>query len=179
MKKLLATILSVIVLVGGTIPVNAASADVNIEVKATTMDNVSVTVPTTLPIVFNENGTNTLPSNWTIENVSSIAGIHLAEVSMDAKNTGWKLLASSVDTKTLKADTKSMQFSIGKTGEMKTVVPASGTENAKGTVQFDSAAITIPSGKTQVLSFSVKRGAFTSGQSAAKAFDMVLTFKFN
>ena len=57
---------------GAAIPVNAASADVKIQVEATTMDNVSVTIPTTLPIIFVEDGTNILPSDWTIENVSSI-----------------------------------------------------------------------------------------------------------
>ena len=79
-NKIVAAILSVVVIMGAAIPVNAASTDVNIEVKATAMDNVSVTVPTVLPIVFNEDGTNTLPSNWTIENISSIAGIHLRNV---------------------------------------------------------------------------------------------------
>ena len=68
-NKIVAAILSLVVIMGAAIPVNAASADVNIEVKATTMDNISVTVPTTVPIVFNEDGTNTLPSNWTIENI--------------------------------------------------------------------------------------------------------------
>ena len=87
-NKVLAAILSFVAIMGAAIPVNAASADVNIEVKATTMDNVSVTVPTTLPIVFNEDGTNTLPSNWTIENISSIAGVHLSAVDMNANSSG-------------------------------------------------------------------------------------------
>ena len=55
MKKinvLLAALLSVTVLFGAAVPANAASADVNIEIKATTMDGVSVTVPTQLPILF-------------------------------------------------------------------------------------------------------------------------------
>lgn len=178
-NKLIATILSVIALAGAALPVNAASADVNIEVKATTMDNVSVTVPTTLPIVFNEDGTNTLPSNWTIENVSSIAGIHLSEITMDAKNSGWKLLASSVDTKIQKADTKSIQFSAGKTGALKLVAPTTGTEHTQGKVEFNNTEIAIPSGTSQVLSFDIKRGAFTTNQATTKAFDMVLTFRFN
>lgn len=178
-QKVLAAILSVVVIMGAAIPVNAASADVNIEVKATTMDNVSVTIPSTLPIVFNEDGTNTLPSNWTIENISSIAGIHLSTVDMDAKTSGWKLLAASQDTKTLKADTKSIKFSIGKQGALKLVAPTSGNESTTGTVSFDENAIAIPSGQTQVLSFDVQRGAFTQDMASAKAYDMVLTFNFN
>lgn len=178
-NKVLAAILSLVVVMGAAIPVNAASADVNIEVKATTMDNVSVTVPTTLPIVFNEDGTNTLPTNWTIENISSIAGIHLSTVDMNAGASGWKVLAASQDTKTLSADTKAMKFSVGKSGALKLVAPTSGNESATGTVSFDDNAISIPSGQTQVLSFDVQRGAFTQDVATAKAFDMVLTFNFN
>lgn len=178
-QKVLAAILSVVVIMGAAIPVNAASADVNIEVKATTMDNVSVTIPSTLPIVFNEDGTNTLPSNWTIENISSIAGIHLSSVDMNSNESGWKLLAASQDTKTLKADTKSIKFSIGKQGALKLVAPLTGNEGMGGSVRFEDNAISIPSGQTQVLSFDVQRGAFTQDMASAKAFDMVLTFNFN
>ncbi len=178
-SKILVAVLSLVVLVGGVIPANAASADVNIEVKATTMDNVSVTVPTVLPIVFNEDGTNTVPTNWTIENISNIAGIHLSTVDMDAETSGWKLLADSQDTKVLKADTKSIKFSVGKEGALKLVAPTSGNESTTGTVNFDDNAIAIASGETQVLSFDVQRGAFTEDVATAKAFDMVLTFNFN
>ena len=178
-KKVLVAILSLVVLVGTVIPADAASADVNIEVKATTMDNVSVTVPTSLPIVFNEDGTNTVPTNWTIENISSIAGIHLSQVDMNANSSGWKLLAASQDTKVLRADTKSMKFSIGKAGALKLVAPTTGNEGATGTVSFDDNAIAIASGETQVLAFDVQRGAFTQDVATAKAFDMVLTFNFN
>jgi len=178
-NKVLATILSFVVLVGAALPVNAASADVNIEVKATTMDNVSVTVPTALPIVFNEDGTNTLPTNWTIENISSIAGIHLSTVDMNAGASGWKVLSASQDTKTLSKDTKSIKFSLGKSGALKLVAPTSGNESATGSVSFGDTEIAIPSGKTQVLSFDVQRGAFTKDIATAKAFDMILTFNFN
>lgn len=179
MKVLLAALLSVTVVLGTAIPTNAASADVNIEVQETTMDNVSVTVPTSIPIVFNADGTNTLPTNWTIENLSTIAGIHLFQIDMNGGNSGWKLLADSQNVKTISKDTKSIKFSVGKAGALKLVAPTSGTENASGTVTFGDTEISIPSGKTQVLSFDVERGAFTKSEASAKAFDMVLTFKFN
>lgn len=182
MKKLslaLAAVLSVAVLLGAVVPVNAASAEVTIEIKQTAMDNVSVTVPTSLPIVFNEDGTNTLPTNWTIENISTIAGIHLAQIDLDGSATGWKVLAGTEDTKTMSADTKSVQFSVGKSGNLKLVAPISGTTSAKGYVTFEPNDISIPSGKTQILSFDLERGAFTSTQASEKAFDMVLTFEFN
>ena len=178
-KVLLAALLSVTVVLGTAIPTDAASADVNIEVQETTMDNVSVTVPTSIPIVFNADGTNTLPTNWTIENLSAIAGIHLSQIDMNAGNSGWKLLAASQNVKTISKDTKSIKFSVGKAGDLKLIAPTSGTENASGTGVFGNAEISIPSGETQVLSFDVQRGAFTKSEASAKAFDMVLTFKFN
>lgn len=178
-KVLLAALLSITVVLGAAVPTYAASSDVNIEVKATTMDNVSVTVPTSVPIMFNADGSNTLPTNWTIENLSTIAGIHLSKIDMNAGNSGWKLLADSQDVKTLSADTKSIKFSVGKAGALKLVVPTSGTENASGSITFGNTEIAIPSGQTQILSFGVERGAFTEAHASAKAFDMVLTFDFN
>lgn len=178
-KVLLAALLSVTVIFGAAVPTYAASSDVKIEVKETTMDNVSVTVPTTIPIVFNADGTNTLPTNWTIENVSTIAGIHLSKIDMDAGNSGWQLLADSQDVKNLSKDTKSIKFSVGKAGALKLVAPTSGTENTSGSVMFGDTEIVIPSGETQTLSFGVERGAFTKSEASAKAFDMVLTFNFN
>lgn len=178
-KVLLAALLSVTVVLGAAVPTYAASSDVNIEVKATTMDNVSVTVPTSIPIVFNADGSNTLPTNWTIENLSPIAGIHLSQIDMNAENSGWKLLAASENVKTLSADTKSIKFSVGKSGALKLVVPTKGTASETGTVTFGSTDISIPSGETQILSFDVERGAFTESEASAKAFNMVLTFNFN
>lgn len=179
LKIMVIALLSIVMVCGTAIPSYAASTDVMIEVRETAMDNVSVTVPTTLPIVFNENGTNTLPTNWNIENTSAIAGIHLSKVEMNAGESGWKLLADSEDTRKLPLDTKAVQFSIGKESNMKTVAPVSGTESASGTVSFDADEIVIASGETQTLAFKVNRGAFSSSQASAKAFDMVLTFKFN
>ena len=178
-KVLLAALLSVTVILGTAVPTYAASSDVKIEVKETTMDNVSVTVPTTIPIVFNADGSNTLPTNWTIENVSTIAGIHLAKIDMDAGSSGWKLLADTQNVKTLSKDTKSIKFSVGKAGALKLVAPTSGTDSTSGSVTFGNTEIEIPSGQTQVLSFGVERGAFTKSEASAKAFDMVLTFNFN
>lgn len=178
-KKLLSLLLTATLVMGATVSANAASSEVDITIKATTMDNVSVTVPSVLPIVFNEDGTNTLPSNWTIENVSTISGIHLSQISMDAKDTGWKLLADSEDTKKLSADTKSIKFYAGKDENLKLIVPSTGTESNTGSVTYGAEDISIASGEEQVLTFDVERGAFTQNEASAKAFDMILTFNFN
>ena len=182
MKKLnilLAALLTITAVLGATVPVQAASSDVNIEIKATTMDEVSVTVPTTLPIIFNEDGSNTLPTNWTIENKSTIAGIHLSQVDMDSEGNGWKLLDAEQNTKTMPVDTKSIQFSMGKENALKLVAPTSGTESGTGILTWNANEINLPSGMTETIFFHVERGAFTSAQASAKAFKMVLTFNFN
>lgn len=178
-KKLLSLILFATLVMGAAISANAASSEVDITIKATTMDNVSVTVPTTLPIIFNEDGSNTLPSNWTIKNVSTIAGIHLSEINLNSESTGWKLLTESENTKILAADTKSIKFYAGKAGNLKLVSPASSTANTEGSVTYAANEIAIASGESQVLTFEVERGAFTKAEASAKAFNMVLTFEFN
>jgi len=179
-KTFLAALLSVTVLFGGTaVSANAASAEVDITIKETTMDGVSVTVPTTLPVIFNEDGSNTIPENWTIENISSIAGIHLSQVDMDANGSGWTLLAESEDTKALPVNTKALKFYVGKDSALKMVVPTDGTEAETGRVTFADNEISVASGETQILRFGVDRGAFTADEAEAKAFDMVLTFNFN
>lgn len=177
-KVLIAALLSVTLVAGTTVPSYAASSTVEIEVKATDM-NVSVTVPSTIPIVFNADGTNTLPTEWKISNESAIAGIHLSEITMDAQTSDWKLLAASENAKELTSNTKSIKFSVGKAGALKLVKPTSGIESATGSVQFENTDIMIPSGETMKLDFDVERGAFTETEASARAFSMVLNFEFN
>ena len=151
---------------------NAASADVNIEVKATDM-NVSVTVPTVVPIVFNEDGTNTYPTNWTIENISSIAGIYLYSVDLTGNN-GWKLLTQAQDAKLLAVDSKKVKFTVGAGNAMNFVTPTTETE---GHTEFGATDIQLPSGTTKTLDFEVERGAFNQDASMEKAFDFNNTKK--
>ena len=186
MKKLhmlLAALLTITTIIGAAVPVQAASSDVNIEIKATTMDEVSVTVPTSLPIIFNEDGSNTLPTNWTIDNRSTIAGIHLSQIDMDSEGNGWKLLDDTKNTKTMPVNTKSIQFSMGKEGALKLVTPTNGdekvAESGTGVLKLEANEINLPSGTAENLFFHVERGAFTDAQASAKAFKMVLTFNFN
>lgn len=180
MKKinvLLAALLSVTVLFGAAVPANAASADVNIEIQATTMDGVSVNVPTQLPILFNADGTNTLPDNWNIKNVSTIAGIHLEKI--DLNGNGWKLLPESATISDLAVNTQSIRFYAGPEGNVKLVTPNGGAENAAGSVTFEKTEFSLESGDNADLVFNVERGAFDADKSAPEAFEMVLTFKFN
>lgn len=179
-KVLLAALLSVTVVLGTAVPTFAAepTSEVKIEVNATDM-NVSVTVPSTLPIVFNTDGTNEFPSNWTIENVSALAGVHLKQIDLNAGGTGWKLVKDSANVKTQTVNGKSIKFSAGVPGNMKLVEPDNGSESEKGTAAFGNTDICIASGQTKDLIFAVERGAFTETQVSAKAFTMALTFEFN
>ena len=178
-KVLLAALLSVTVVFGAVVPAQAASSTVDIEVKATDMDNVSVTVPSSIPIVFNADGTNTLPTNWTIENKSAIAGIHLAKIEMNAGTSGWKLLSSTTNVKEMTVNTKSIRFSLGLDGDLRLVTPTNGNEDATGSITYEKTDMLIPSGESKNIVFQVERGAFTKPEASAKAFDMVLTFNFN
>ena len=177
MKKLnvlLAAVLSFALLFGAVVPAQAASAEVQFEIKATD-PNVAVNVPTTLPIVFNEDGTNTYPTNWTIENTSAIARIYLYSVSLTAAND-WILMTGGMDPKNNNADTKKVKFYVGPENNLEYM---SGRDNGTtGYVQFEPEDFTIVSGGSKDLCFKVERGAFTQNASMQKAFDMVLTFKF-
>jgi len=179
-KVLLAALLSVTVVLGTAVPTYAAEpvSEVKIEVNATDM-NVSVTVPSTLPIVFNADGTNTFPSNWTIENVSALAGVHLKQIDLNAGGTGWKLVQDSASVKTQTVNGKAIKFFAGIPTNLKLVAPSNGTESETGTASFGETDICVASGETKDLVFAVERGAFTETQVSAKAFTMELTFGFN
>lgn len=176
-SKAIAAVLTLAVVIGAAIPVNAASAEIVIQIKATNV-NTSVTVPTQIPIIFNEDGTNTYPENWVIRNESSIAGIYLNQVRVDSGDTGWKVLASTIDTTKLPADTKSMKFSMGKENNLKLVNPGGGTESKVGVLIYNKQDIQIPAGEEVPIQFKVEHGAFTENADMQKAFDMELSFLF-
>lgn len=179
-KVLLAAVLSITVVLGTVAPTYAAEpvSEVKIAIEATDM-NVSVTVPSTLPIVFNADGSNTIPDNWTIENVSALAGIHLTNVHLNGNGSGWKVVNDSSIVKTQSVNGKAVKFFVGVPGAMKLVEPQSGSENEAGTAGFEANDICIASGETKTLNFMVERGAFTETTASAKAFSMTLDFAFN
>ena len=175
MNVVLAMVLSVTLLFGATISANAASASVVLTVEQTNI-NTAVTVPGQIPIVFNADGTNTYPTNWTIYNNSEIAGIHLVSVDLESKGT-WELLKESVDVTTLEHDTRAIKFSMGTPDKLRVMSPyADGT----ATLVFeDDYAVSIPAGGSQQFEFEVERGAFNTALSEHIAFGMTLTFAYN
>lgn len=197
-KLLLGSTLCLGLMAGLTVPTNAAT-DVTIEIQETDLNNdigyvedkdgdgipdadmseFSVTVPAALPIIFNSDGTNTLPTNWQIENRSSIANISLTKVELDAKDSGWKLLPKSQEISNLAADTKAMKFYMGKSSNSLALVTPNEENNSLGSYEWENGSFTIPTESGKNVSFKVERGAFTSSESAASAFEMLLTFEFN
>ena len=180
MRKMMATLLALTIVFGATVPVNAAkSTDVMIAVEETNMDKVSITVPATLPIVFNEDGTNTVPTNWTIDNHSKFATLYIASVQLDAKDSGWELLMDTQDVSELPADTKAMKLLVGADDVSEYVYPNEGMMASAGRASFSKGDISIASEEHKTMYFSIERGAFTTSQPSAKAFEMVITFGFN
>jgi len=175
MKKvnaLLVALLSVTILFGGAIPAQAASAEVTVEVKATDV-NTSVTVPSVLPIIFNEDGTNTYPTNWTIQNNSQIARVYLHSLQVEAVND-WSLMTQAQDPTYNDVDAKKIKFYAGVGNDLKLL---DGTTEAY--VEFaPDECLMLAKGGTKDLSFKVERGAYTQSQSAKKVLEMVLTFQY-
>lgn len=156
---------------------NGQGVAVNIEAKTTT---VNVTIPSAAPMVFNADGSNTVPTNFEIKNNSKLSGVHLETANFNASGSGWKLAQVSDDLSTLPVDQKVITLKLGATGNEKEVVPAGSAAQAEtGTATFAPSDFTIPAEGTNTLSFVLDRGSFSSPVSNGKAFDMTLDFKFN
>lgn len=177
-KILLSSALCVGMLANTSLVANAADfgSQIDIEVKATTVD---VTVPSSAPFVFNEDETNTLPSNWTIKNNSKIARVYVSKISVDGTDASWKVVDGTYDLKTMPVNTKNVRLKFGKEGALKLVAPKSGTENAQGEYVFGASDIVVPAGQTQELKFDIERGSFTQTQASSKAFNMTVEFNFS
>ena len=172
----LALVLTLAVVMQGVIPVNAASAEVGIEIKATDI-NMAVTVPSQIPIIFNEDGTNTYPENWTIVNESEIAGVYLDKVRLTQEERVWAIASNVVDVSDFSANTKTVKFYVGTTDNLKVVEPEGGMTTINGSCSF-ARELPIPAGENLTLGFKVERCAFTESQDMQKAFDVEFTFEF-
>lgn len=177
-KLILGTTLAMLMSLTTMTPAFAAETDVMIDAKATT---VNMTVPATAPMVFNADGTNTVPTNFTIQNNSKIGGVHLSNIELNADTqNSWKIAKEGTDLKVKPANTKTITLKLGASGVEKFAVPSkSAEESANATVTFGPTDFTIPASGNKTLSFIVDRGAFTNAIPNAKAFDMTLNFDFN
>lgn len=174
MNKLKLLTLSSLALATTLIPASA-STTVKIETKSTYMN---VTVPTSIEFVFNEDGTNTLPTNFVITNNSPIANVSLVKARLSAGTSPWRLLPQTANTKLLAVDTKDIKFYMGTEGQKKLVSPGN-TVSSVGEVTWNNGELSIASLGSKALSFDIERGAFKTAESSAKAFDLILTFEYN
>lgn len=154
------------------------TVDSNLTIKAKAT-NVNVTVPTTVPFEFDENGDTRVPNNFQVTNNSAIAGVYLESITLDAKNHGWKVVKDGFDLAKMPVDTQNVRIKFGKDGSEKLIAPEGGAnESAKGVATFNSGDIDIEAKDTQKLTFKVDRGAFSKDVVEATAFDMTLQFRF-
>jgi hypothetical protein len=70
---------------------------------------MNITVPTSIEFVFNEDGTNTLPTNFVITNNSPIANVLLIKSRLSTGTSPWRLLPQTANTKLLDVDTKDIK----------------------------------------------------------------------
>ena len=177
MKKILSIIIAIVLTFCLSLSVFATgtkSSTVNIQVKPTTMN---VTVPSSMPFVFNEDGTNTYPNNITITNNSTISNIYLAKVEMNGSSTGWKLLKDTYDVTNLSVNEKATIFKMGLSGALHTVTPS--TDKATtGVATWTQSEFTIKSKETKTLAFDIKRGSFTDSTAQSVAYNITMTYNF-
>ena len=147
------------------------STEVEIRTEATLVD---VTVPSTLPIVFREDGSNTVPDNYTIQN-NSMSAIHLTSVGLDAQGSGWKVIPESMDPTQFVANTRQILFLVNS----KAVAPMLNEPMETGSARFDPDEVVIEPGQSVTLDFEVYRGSFTVPLENTAAFTMTTTFDFN
>lgn len=197
-KLLFGSTLCLGLLVGLATPAHAAT-NVTIEIEETDLnDNIgyvedkdgdgipdedmsefSITVPAVLPIIFNADGTNVLPTQWMVTNNSSIAKISITKIELDAKGSGWKLLPESQSISDLSADTKAMKFYLGKSASDLEIVTPDAQDGTTGELVWANGHFSIPAEAAKKVFFNVERGAFSKAIPEANAFEMLLTFEFN
>ena len=158
------------------VPVSAATSNITIDAEPTTVD---VTVPATAPMVFNADGTNTVPSNFTIEN-HSIGEVHLTNIKLHAPNENhWMFAKVGTNLKLEPANTKTITLKLGAAGAEKSAEIGFTSRSDSATVTFEAKDFVIPADGSKTLAFVVDRCAFTKAISSEKAVDMTLNFDFN
>lgn len=153
----------------------SATSDLNIEVKATV---IKVTVPTEASMIFNEDETVAVPTNFDIKNESTITDLSLTGFSLDG-GSSWKVVSDSKDLKLNRADTQEARIKVGPSeGAVQTIAPTSGDAAATGSTTWANGAVSIAPQSTQNIAFKVDRGAFSTDVAKAKAYGMQLDFEF-
>lgn len=177
-KSILSSLLAAGLVLSSSLPAFAATTgsygtSVDIEVRNETMD---MTVPTTLPMIFLEDGQNTLPSNWKVTNNSAKSNVYLSKIAVDGSESGWQVVADDYEISSAK-DLKALELKMGVKSSEKLVAPIFDIKNTKGEATFQNTDLVINKGETKEISILVERGTFSHAIANSKAFDMTLEFE--
>lgn len=154
----------------------SSGTDVQIQAEATTMN---VTVPTSVDIIFNADGTDVVPDNFNITNNSAISGIHVKNIKFDGTTQKWNVAKDDLNMKTLPVGEKTVKFTVGKAGSEKNVTPESGDKANVGNAAFTQGEFDIAAEATENLSIKVERGSFKEAVAKASAYKVLIDFDFN
>lgn len=168
--KIFSLLLAGVIAFGAMVVPANASTDVSITTHARTID---VTVPGTLAMVFNADGTNVIPA-LPIEN--NMVGVNLSLDSVTANFTGsdWKVSAESALTG---IDSKKIQL-FSKLSDDNSVMFTT-TDGITGVCDLNSENVSIQNGTPYSFQLDVTRGTFTSDLSPSKAFDLSFAFSIS
>lgn len=152
--------------------VSPSSTDINIEAKATT---VKMTVPTTATFVFNEDGSNTYPTDFTITNNSS-AKVVLQKAVFTEVNS-WKLQEVGYDFSNTK-DARELSLKLGNKEETLVDVAKNETSSkweAEFNYNLNKNGVTDGS-DSLTFGWEADRGYYATAISSEKALTMELHF---
>lgn len=136
----------------------SGNTDINIETKAAT---ISLTVPSAITFTFLADGTNTLPTNYTIKNESAV-DMTLNTITVSSDN-GWELVASG-DAKLSTTNAKAIHMTLD-------------TKEAVDGVYTLNQNIAKTTGE-HTIAFAVDRPAYSKAQSVNSAYKAVLAFSY-
>lgn len=152
-------------------PGTTSNVNVNIETEPIVVD---ITVPGSVGFVFNADGSNEIPDNFSITNHNKIASFYLKEVGFDGESTGWKLAS---EDEQLNLNEKAVKFKLGSKSEEKLIAPSNGKKDITGTVSFSDSEFVLAPESPSTVSFLIDRPVYTDEISQSKAFDMTMSFE--
>ena len=201
-KGLLASALLAIGFVGFNTVAKADTTSVAINVTPTT---VNMTIPTSVALAFNADGTNTIAQNWAITN-NTIGDIYLAQAQFvgntePGTSTKWQIAPDNTDMRDLPKDQLKVKFKAALVDKQATTPTASqwkalsvASDQYSATVNWTATYGLIPYGRnvdpatgtlsnvaagsnTRYLKLQVDRGPFTKTYSGNK-YTLNLTFSY-
>lgn len=181
-KKLLSVALALSMLCP-VVPVQAGSneTDMKIEIKASVID---VNMPTELPVVFESDGSNTIP-DFVIQNNSTVdLNVHKIVVDEIKAEDGdqWTLTDNAEDFLEMENDVKTILVSVGQVGSESGLALETNPQQTalkRGVAKFESGAFKVPKNQSRSLGIKIKRGVFTKEAPATDAFKIKVDFNFS